>query len=221
MIDLDPATLEQEQNGPAPAPPAAEEGGWRRDKAGKEYIPRQSGRGINYRQGEETVEQAQARDLAAGKDRDERPSRARKGKASARKPPPPQKADLKELEPVLAEALTSPAMICAAFGDEWAANHFVNQGPLLARNLVVSAQHNPWLRKKLEKAASGEEMTMQLMSMVGVAGALVGYAIPPLVWWLNLPLPNDARKLFNIPDRREHAPSPPPPPETAAFSAAA
>jgi hypothetical protein len=46
--------------------------------------------------------------------------------------------------------------------------------------------------------------------MFGVGGALVGYAIPPIVYWANLPVPDKAREMFGIPPRREHAPNPAP-----------
>jgi hypothetical protein len=188
-----------------PAPGAADaEPGWRRDKNGKEYITRPGKQGPFYRKGEETIADAL---LRGSKPRDERPKRKSK---TAKKPPPPAKEDLRELEQILAEAFRSPAMICAGFGDEWAANHFTVQGPALARNLVVASEHNLWLRRKLESAASGGDMMMQLVTILGVAGALVGYAIPPIVYWANLPVPDKAREMFGIPDRREHAASPPP-----------
>jgi hypothetical protein len=84
--------------------------------------------------------------------------------------------------------------------------------------LIVAANHNPWLKKRLEAAATGGDSAMKLVTLVGVGGALFAYAIPPVVWWLNLPVPDRGREMFGIPPRREHdAPVPPP----AAFPAAA
>jgi hypothetical protein len=121
-------------------------------------------------------------------------------------PPPPAHVDLKELEKLLTEALAAPAMPCAMFGDEWAANHFTTQAPYLARNLVLAAEHNPWLRLKLEAMATGQDAAVKLLGMAGVAGALFGYAVPPLVHFLNLPVAPKAREMFGIPPARDHAP---------------
>jgi hypothetical protein len=177
---------------------AAELNGWRANRAGRLYIPRPDGIGQIYRRGEESVAEAFARDA---KPKDERP---RKSKTPPRKPPP-AKADLRELEQLLSEAFRSPAVACAAFGDEWSADHFTNQGPALARNLVLSAEHNPWLRRKLEDAASGGDMAMQLVSLLGVAGALASYMLPPLIWWFGLGVPDKAREMFGIPKDRADA----------------
>lgn len=187
----------------APPPPQPTADAWKPDRQGREYIPRTSGKpGIIYRQGDETVEQARDRDA---KPRDKRPKRKPK-----RPPMPdaPRQVDLKELEATLAEALKSPAMICATFGDEWPAEHFTNSGPYLARNLVMASEHNPWLRKKLEEAATGQDAMMKVVSLVGVGGALFAYAIPPVIYWLNLPVPGKTREMFGIPPRREHQPAP-------------
>ena len=212
-----------EEVGPPPPPPAAngqpppEE--WKRTKDGKqEYIGRKGGRsGIIYRQGDETIAQARARDSQPTKDK--RPQRKSKRPSM---PDPPRQVDLKELEVTLAEALKAPAMVCATFGDEWAAEHFTASGPYLARNLILASEHNPWLRKKLEEAATGQDAMMMVVSLVGVGGALFTYVIPPVIYWFNLPAPRKTRELFGIPDRREPvyaADQPPPSPEPAAFSA--
>jgi hypothetical protein len=196
---------------------------WQVDKNGKRYVPRSLGgdgrKGIVYQAGEEeTIEQAFVRDAQP---KDERPRRS-KAKNAKKPPAPPAKADLRELEALLAEALRSPAIICAAAGDEWSADHFTAAGPALARNLVVASDHNPWLRKKLEGAASGGDMAVAVMSMVGVAGAVAMYAIPPVVYWLNLPAPDKAREMFGIPQRKaKDAGSPPSRPDAAPAAPAA
>lgn len=197
LADAPPAL--EDLTPPAPAGPAVEPG-WKRTADGKrEYTTREGKRGVIYRKEGETVAEAVARDQEQPKD--QKPRRKPK---TPRKPAPPKAADLKELEAILAEAFASPAMICAGFGDEWAANHFTNQGPYLARNLIRASEHNPWLRRKLEDAASGGDTAMKLISLVGVGGALFGYAAPVIIYWFNLPVPDKAREMFGIPEAREH-----------------
>lgn len=195
------------QNG-APSEPAGD--GWETDKAGRQYIPARGRRGRINRQGEETVEEAVARDA---KPKDRRPG-SRKPKAP-RKPPPPKSVDLRELEEILAEGFKSPSMLCAAVGDEWAAMHFVTWGPQLARNLTRAAEHNEWLRKRLERAAGGGDLMLQMVTILGVAGSFGMYLLPPMVYWLNLPVPEKAREMMNIPDRRPDAPAAPAAPPAA------
>lgn len=188
---------------------------WRTSKNGRHYIPAPGRKGNLYQVGDESLAAALERD----RDRDQRPRRKPK---SAKKPPPPaSKADLGELEKLLADALRSPAMVCATFGDEWAAEHFTNNGPVLARNLVVASEHNPWLRRRLEAAASGGDMMMATITLVGVAGSFVGYMVPPMIYWMNLPVPDKAREMFGIPERREHPPDAASPPQPAEAAAAA
>lgn len=192
--------------------------GWQYDKKGKPFIPAQGRRGIIRPQtAGESPQEALARDQ---RDRDEKPKRKGTGKTT-KKPPPPRKADLRELEAMLAEAFRSPAMVCAATGDDWAVEHFYKEGPNLARNLVLSAEHNPWLRRKLEEAASGGDLMMKVLSMVGVAGAGIAYALPPLIYYLGLRPLEPARRMFQVPYRKpEHEPySPPQPAHTAAEAA--
>jgi hypothetical protein len=102
--------------------------------------------------------------------------------------------------------VVAPAIVCATVGDEWGANHFQNAGPYLARSLVMASEHNPWLRKKLEEAASGEAAMMMIVTLVGVGGALVTYMVPPLVYWFNLPVSTRTRQMFGIPPRKETPP---------------
>jgi len=192
------------------APPAAGNGTppaseltWQTDKQGRKYVPRQDGRsGIIIRQGEETIEQAIARDQRP-KSGDKRPRRKSKRPSM---PESPRKVDLKELEQELAMALRAPGAFARTFGDEWLTEHFDISAPYLARNLVLASEHNPWLRKKLEEAATGQDAMMKIMGMVGVGGALIGYAVPPLIYVLNLPVPEKARELWGMPPRRERTP---------------
>jgi hypothetical protein len=196
-VDARPSTDADQTNGKPPV-----EGEWLRDGRGRLYVKRPGGGGAVFRRGDETIAEAVQRDAQprpAGKDR-----RPRAKSKRPKLPPAPTGVDLKELEKMLTEALQAPAMPCAMYGDEWAANHFTTQGPYLARNLVLASEHNPWLRRKLEAAATGQDGAVAMLAMVGVAGALFGYAVPPVVWWLNLPVPDRARKMFGIPPARIH-----------------
>src|SRR5689334_1380762 len=94
--------------GVAPAPPKPDdEGGWLRDKQGRQYVKAEHRRGIVMRQGDESVADALARDAQPPSDRRPKP------KGKARKPPTPpapSKPDLKELEKPIADALKQPAL---------------------------------------------------------------------------------------------------------------
>lgn len=192
----------------ADAPAAAggpAEDGWRfSDKQQKWYVPRKGRPGIIYREGNESIDEARARDEKGPRDtRPKSKSKAGKGPKIPKAPAPTQ-VSLKELEFALAEALQSPAMICAATGDGWAADHFTTQGPTLARNLVKAAEHNPWLRAKLEATLAGEEFLIKVMTLMPVGAALIGYALPPVIYFLNPPfVPPQAREMFQVPDRAE------------------
>lgn len=192
--------------------PAA--GGWKRNKAGRWYAPARGRSGVVYRQGNETVEEAHALDAKGAKQR--RP----KSKPKAPKPPAPTQQSLKELEYALAEAFKAPAVLAAANGDEWAAMHFTSRGPLLARNLIAAAEHNPWLRAKLEAALVGDVFIIKLITSFGVASALVMYALPPMIYYLDPPfVPDKAREMFDVPHRSKddgaEAAADPAPTETA------
>jgi hypothetical protein len=177
---------------------------WQLSKNGREYTSRPDKRGVIYRQDGETIAEALDRDRQL-----ESMKKPQRGKAK-RPPMPeaPRQLDLKELEATLAEALKAPAVMCASFGDEWAADHFTMTGPYLARNLILASDHNPWLRRKLEEAASGEDAMMKVVSLVGVGGALFMYVVPPAIYWFNLPVPTSARRRFGIPDGRHGARAP-------------
>lgn len=198
------STIAPETELEQPEPPGTSEPvpdpGWAVDKNGKEYINKPQGRGKIYRQPGETVEEALARDAVK---RDDPPRRRPRAPTM---PKAPRKVDLRELEETLADALKTPAMLAASFGDEWGAEHFTRSGPYLARNLVLASEHNPWLRAKLEEAATGQDAMMKIVSLIGVGGALFGYIAPPVIWYLNLPVPERTRSMFGIPPRRERTP---------------
>lgn len=160
---------------PASTPAPAD--GWRRDKGGREYAPAAGRSGVIYRRGQETVEEALARDSRPDKDR--KPPRRRKPKL-----PPKEKSaqELQELEHALAKAFSAPGDIADAFGDEFLAAHFRVRGPLLARVLVNAAQQNPWLRRKLEQLTDGGAAAMQAQALLALAITTAGYVLPPVVY---------------------------------------
>src|SRR5215831_1279751 len=189
-------------------PPSADGDIWQVSKQGRQYhnpTPGKRGARVVYRRGDETIAQAIARDQQelAEAARDKRPQK----KKTPKMPDAPRGVDLKELESTIAEALKAPAMVCASFGDEWGAEHFAKSGPYLARNLILASEHNPWLRRKLEEAATGQDAMMMVVSLVGVGGALFAYVIPPVVYWFNLPAPAKTRELFGIPPRKGEQPA--------------
>ena len=56
--------------------------------------------------------------------------------------------------------------------------------------------------KELEELSTGGELAMKVITLLGVGGALFGYAIPPIIWWFNLPVPDKAREMFGFPPAR-------------------
>ena len=178
---------------------------WSTNAAGKEFIPAVGRSGVIIRQGEETIEQALARDAKGGKD--ERPKRRA---PKVRTPPAPTTVDLKKLEHEIAEGLRAPSMVAAFVPDPelsvWLVNHFTKQGlggpDFLARQLITAAEYNPWLRAQLERATSGEAFAIKLITSFALAAALLTYAVPPVVVMLNLPFPQPGRELLEIPPRK-------------------
>lgn len=202
--------------------------GWRKDGQGRWSTSPKPGigkKGNVYRRGNETPEEARERDATeAGKDKPPKP-RKQTVKPGA-KPPAPTKTDLKELEYQLAEALKAPAMICMMVGDEWPAAHFTTHGPIFARKLVRASETNPWLRAKLEKLAAGDEMLVNLVNALGLSGALLLYAAPPAIYYLNPKfIPREADEMLGIPGRKADetpdAPIPTPPARAPAAAPAA
>jgi hypothetical protein len=179
---------------------------WRTDARGREFVTARGRSGILYRVGEETVDAAYERDAKGAADK--KPRAKSKG---TRKPLAPTQVDLKQIEFALAEALSSPAMIVAMSGDEWGVEHFTTQGPILARNLCAVAEHNPWLRAKLEQFASGESAMANVVLALSLGKALMAYIVPPVIYYVNPPFVSPAaRRLYSVP---EHGPPPPPSPE--------
>jgi hypothetical protein len=93
-------------------------------------------------------------------------------------------------------------------GDEWAAQHFTTQAPLVARNLVMCSQHNPWLREKLVAAMAGEGPLMNVMMFASLGAAVFSYVVPPIIYYLNPPfLPERGvemmRMRYAMPERHQ------------------
>jgi hypothetical protein len=209
MMATDTITAEPD----APPPGTHPDQEWKTNRrTGREFVSAVGRSGVIYREGSESVEQAHERDRRERAEREAQtgdPNVPRRGKNKPKRPAMPEasrKVDLKQLEHELAEGLKAPAIVAATFGDEWAAQHFQSAGPYLARSLVAASEHNPWLRRKLEEAATGEAAMMMMISLVGVAGALVTYLVPPVVYWFNLPVSQRTRDLFGLPPRKEPAP---------------
>jgi hypothetical protein len=173
---------------------------WRKDTRGREFVSAVGRSGVVYRQGEETIDDAYARDAEGPK--------KRTPKKRVRKPPAPTEIDLRQLEYALIEALAAPSMIAAMNGDEWAAQHFTTQAPLVARNLVMCSQHNPWLREKLVAAMAGEGPLMNVMMFASLGAAVFSYVVPPIIYYLNPPfLPERGvemmRMRYAMPERHQ------------------
>jgi hypothetical protein len=185
-----------------PVAEAAETVDWREGKRGP-YIPARDRNGVIFRRGEETVDEAYARESARVAEKDA-PKR-KPGKT--RKQPSPAAIDLKALEVELEKALSAPAMIGALAGDPWPAIHCAQTAPVLARNLVACAEANPWFKEKLLAAMGGEGMLMTLMLFINLAGAAFAYAIPMVVYYWSPPfIPEPAIELvrarYQVPERR-------------------
>ncbi|HWD76339.1 MAG TPA: hypothetical protein VG371_14455 [Solirubrobacteraceae bacterium] len=189
----------------APAP-AAE---WKVDAQGRSYTPASGRSGLIFRKGNETVEEALARDAKAPKDKPPKPRAAR-----AKKAPAPTRKDLAELKLQVAEALKAPAVLCAMRGHSWAANHFTREGDTLAGNLVAASEHNPWLRAKLEAMLVGDDFLINVVLSLGIASSLAAYAIPPAIYFLPPSVidrltgghSEQAREMFGVPARPVAAP---------------
>jgi hypothetical protein len=196
-ITIDPIAPPSENGAPPADTPSAE--GWRLDKRGKQYVPRQGGKpGIIHRQGQETIAEARARD-AAGTEK--RPRRAKTPKPKM--PDAPKRLDSRELEASLTMALKAPGVLAMTLAhDEWLPDHFNMSAPALSRQIILASEHNPWLRRRIEEAATGQDAMWAVISLVGVGTALFGYMVPPLVYIFNPSfVPPSARQRWGMPER--------------------
>jgi hypothetical protein len=183
--------------------PDPSEQGWRQNKQGRWYVPRRGRPGTVIRRGNETPEEAHARD-ERDRDKETRKEPKPKKTSSVPKAPAPTKVTSVELEHMLSEALCAPAFGAGMRGEPWAANHFTKEGPTLARNLVAASEHNAWLRAKLEAWVMGEDILVKLLTLLPVASALIAYSVPPIIYYFDPPFfPAEARQLFAVPDRKE------------------
>lgn len=219
MADTPPLEDVKAPEPPPQAPQEPQGDVWKLNKQGKQYINAPHRTGYILRRGEETIAEAIERDR---RPKDQMP-KAKKGKPKApTMPDRPDDVDLRAVEEVLAEAFRSPAMVAAMLNDEYLANHFTMHGPHLARNLVKNAEVNPWLRIQLEKMAAGGTAAVTLFSLMGLAGAILAYIGPPVVYIFDLPVGDGARMMMQIPpSRRERQNSDNGHAETAAYPAAA
>lgn len=201
-----PVELDDGPAGETDAGDSEVDAGWQLDKRGKWYAPARGRSGLLRRVGNETLEEAYARDLADRESRgaDRPPKPKPKTRSSVPKQPAPTTVTSIELEALLREVLSAPAMGAGMAGDQWAADHFTREAPVLARNLVAASEHNPWLRRKLEGLVLGEDLLVKLLTLLPVAGALIAYSIPPIIYYFDPPfIPREARQMMHVPDRRE------------------
>lgn len=192
-------TTEEPPTVDATASPAE---GWSTDKNGRQFAPARGRGGRVFRHGDETLEEAYARDASTKRDP---PPKSRGGKSRVPKAPAPTAKTIVELEFMLVELLRSPEMVTAATGDEWATEHFHREAPVLARNLAQAADRNPWLRRKLEAMLTAEDLfIVRVLSLIPVAAAAIAYALPPIIYFLDPGfIPASARDMFHVPYRPE------------------
>lgn len=214
LDDAPPLELDGSAAPPDPGPPLSDpDGEWRVHTSGRLFVPRIGRAGLVYREGNESIKEARARDDAGPRDVGPKKKAApKKGKL----PPAPTEVSLQQLEHELAEALSAPGYLAAANGDQFIADHFVTEGPRVARHLVTCAKYNPWLRAKLEAAAlGGNDAMINLIMSMGLMGALVSYAIVPVVYYFDPPFLSRARVMYRIPERSDHPETPNADPEGA------
>lgn len=173
--------------------------GWRKDTKDRYYIPRQGKSGVIYRQGDETPDEARARD-SKGPAKD-RPPKSKRSKVP--KAPAPSQKTIQEIEFALSELFKSPEMVTAMQGDEWATMHFDREAPVLARNLAHAAETNPWLRSKLEAIITGEGVFLfKILALAPLISAAIAYLVPPFIYYFDPKfIPAEARDRFNVPHR--------------------
>lgn len=121
------------------------------------------------------------------------------------------KKGTQQIEDGLREILQMPAVPASIFGDQWAADHFTQQGAAFANRIAVVSERNPVLRGWCEKALAGESLAVLLM-----AGVL--YAGPAALHFGLIP----GGELMGIPvmRRKQSAPEPVPAQATAPTDAA-
>lgn len=184
------------------SPPSSEansgEDGWRTNRRGQQYVTARGRSGTVMRQGNETVEEAHARDAQGPTQRGPRPKPKTPPKAAA-----VRQVSLQEIERALADLLRAPGMLAGMQGDEWAADHFVAVGPIVARNLCKAAETNPWLRSKLEAAVLGSDLfLMRVLGLVPVCTAIAAYTVPAVIYYADPGfIPPAARAMYAVPKR--------------------
>lgn len=178
--------------------------GWKRDKKGRWITGARGRAGTIYRQGDETVAEAVARDQEAQENG--RPPKTRAKPKTPRPPAPTRKTD-KELEAALTESLQAPAMLAAMHGDTWVAEHVYREAPNLSRNLIAAAEHNPKLRARLEQIAGGETALGQIVMQLAIGNALIAYMVPPIIYYLGARAPARLKTAFQVPEKPMRRPT--------------
>lgn len=80
------------------------------------------------------------------------------------------KKGTQQIEDGLREILQMPAVPASIFGDQWAAQHFTQQGAVFANKIAVVSERNPVLRDWCNKMLAGESLAVLLMASVMYAG---------------------------------------------------
>jgi hypothetical protein len=152
---------------------------WKQDKKGRYYIPRVEGAGggMIWRKGDETVDEARARDTERSQHKkrsDPKPG----GKHAAKSGPP--KATTAELESFLAELLVMPAIpVKTLLGCDYCMHHFLTQGPLAAHQIAELSTDNPALRRLLERMyVSWTSLTYGAVLAAYIGKPLLHHAAP-------------------------------------------
>lgn len=116
------------------------------------------------------------------------------------------KAVTQQIEDGLAEILQIPAVPASILGDDWAAQHFTDQGRAFANRIAVVSERNPVLRGWCERAIEGESI-----AVLFIAGLM--YAAPPMMHLGIIP----GGEVLGIPVLRRQMAGPivPPAPEQA------
>lgn len=98
-----------------------------------------------------------------------------------------------DLEAELAVFLMMPAVPCEMAGDTFCANHFAQQGPMLAHRLVAYAETHDATFELLCKIT-------QAGGMVTLIVAVAAYALPPMLHH-GMPGPEGLKRMYHVPPK--------------------
>lgn len=137
----------------------------------------------------------------------------RKQSSGAAKRSKKHKEEISLIESGFRELLTFPAMPAAMAGDQWAADHFSQRGPALAKRLAVECERNDQLRKICLSAVKGQTVVMLGFELIMYLGLpAMHYGLVPGGEQFGVPV-------LRKPGRRAPFAEPEPEPETVEDSA--